>query len=163
MDSQTTSMIVEVSNSSIASSKSDDSFHSSLGSVLEPRNTLNEPLTKEAGFPDVNGNRRTSADVIRTDHKSWHGNGDESTGVGQGIFTESPPSSKYFPVFQQFSTSSGDDALEDRSLSDSFVDDDENQEMIPMKQLRRQWSFDEGEFLPVKATPRSCVSVGDLA
>ena len=165
MDSQTTSMIVEVDNSSMMSSSSDSnsSFHSSFGSVFDAKNKVTEPLIEEPGPPDVNGNRRMSCKDNQTKRTlaSWHSNGDVSTGVGQGIFTESLPSSKYFPGFQQFSGSSGDEAMEERSPSESFDDDNEAIETIPMKILRRQWTFAGGEFPPV-VTPRKCHSFGDL-
>lgn len=162
MDSQTASMIVEVDNSSMmSSSDSNSSFHSSFGSVFDAKNKVNEPLIEEPGPPDVNGNRRMSCKDNQTKRTSWHSNGNVSSGVGQGIFTESLPSSKYFPGCQQFSGSSGDDAMEERSPSESFDDDNEEIETIPMKILRRQWTFDGGEFPPV-VTPRKCCSFGDL-
>ena len=162
VDSRTTSMLVEVSDSSTSSMESNSSFHSSAGSLLEIKNKVTEPLIDEPSFPDVNGNRKISTEDTCIKHKSWHGNGDVSTGVGHGIFTESPSSSQYFPVCHQFSASSGNDAVEDRTSSGSFVDGDEEREMIPMKKLRQQWSCDGGDFLPV-VTPRNCHSDGDLA
>lgn len=162
MDSRTTSMVVEVSNSSSSTTSSSGSIQSSVGSLVKVKNEVAVPSLEEPGFPGVNGNRKMSTEDARQKHKSWHGNGDVSTGVGHGIFTESPPSSQYFPVFRQFSASSADNAVDDRSPSGSFVDDDDKKEMIPMKKLHRQWSFDGGDFLPV-VTPRNCHSVGDLA
>ena len=163
MDSRTTSMIVEVDNSSMmSSSDSNSSFHSSFGSVFDTKNKVTVPLIEEPGPPDMNGNRRMSRKDNRTKRTSWYSNGDVSTGVGQGIFTESLPSSKYSPGCHHFSESSGDDAMEERSPSESFVDNNEEIETIPMKKLRRQWTFDGGEF-PSVVAPRKCCSVGDLS
>ena len=163
MDSRTTSMLVEVGNSSSSTTDSNSSFHSSFGSLREIRKKVNEPLIEEPGFPDANGNQEMSSEDVCCKHNSWHGNQDVSDGVGHGIFTESPDSSQFFPVFRMLTASSDDDAVEEeRTPSESSIEDDKGKEMIPMKKLRRQWSFDGGKCLHV-VPPRNCQSVGDLA
>lgn len=173
MKPRTISMVVEVDNSStsIAMTESNgNSAQSSTESLLVMGNkTTVVPLIEEpAGSSDVNGNKtminiRPPPDVhgARTcKHKSWHGNGKASAGVGHGIFTESPPSSHYFPVCHHYSSSS-DDVIGQRSRSESCVDDcNEDSEMIPMKRLHRQRSFEREIFTDV--TSRNCHSVGDL-
>lgn len=118
---------------------------------------------EQQDFPDVNGNQNMSTKDARRRHKNWHGNGDVSTGVGDGIFTDSRDSSQYFPVCRQLTNSSSDEAVEEeKTPSESFGEDDEEKEMIPMKKLRHHRSFDPSKFLHVVA-PRNCHSVGDLA
>ena len=144
------------------------SAQSSTESLLVMRNKITDvPLIVEpAESSDVNGNKtsiRPPSDVHgprARKHKSWHGNGKVSARVGHGIFTESPPSSHYFPVCRHYSSSS-DDAIGQRSRSESCVDDcNEESEMIPMKRLHRQRSFERETFADI--TPRNCHSVGDL-
>lgn len=167
IDPRTISMVVEVDNSSVSLGVTDSNSstsQSSSESLLVMRDKANIPLIEEPGSSDLNGNKRdtTTFPVAHAPrkHKSWHGNGRVSAGVGGGIFTESPPSSQYFPVCRRCS-SSGDDAIGQRTRSESFVGDyNEENEMIPMKKLNRQWSFDEETFPDV--TSRNCRSVGDL-
>lgn len=172
MKPRTISMVVEVDNSSTSLAMTESngsSAQSSTGSLLVMRNkTTDVPLIEEpAGSSDVNGNKTTNirpppgVHGARTrKHKSWHGNGKASAGVGKGILTESPPSSHYFPVCRHYSSSS-DDVIGQRSRSESCVDDcNEESEMIPMKRLHRQRSFEREIFTDV--TPRNCHSVGDL-
>ena len=84
-DSRTTSMLVEVDNSfDSTTDSSGTSFKSSFGS-LHDINKVSEPLIEEQDFPDVNGNQKMSSRDTRRRHKNWHGNGDVSTGVGDGI------------------------------------------------------------------------------
>lgn len=156
-------MIVEVSNCSTSSSHSNGSFHTSFGSDFELRNIRNESLIKESGIPDINGNREISSETTQTKPKSWQTYDTVSSGVHQGIFTETPPSTNYLRSrFQQSSTSSGDDAAEDRSLPDSITNDLEKKEMIHKRKLNPRWSFTEGDYqLPILTT-RNCQSLGDL-
>ena len=163
-DSRTTSMLVEVDNSfDSTTDSSGTSFKSSFGSLHDIRNEVSKPLIEEQDFPDVNGNQNMSSRDARRRHKNWHGNGDVSTGVGDGIFTDSRDSSQYFPVCRQLTNSSSDEAVEEeKTPSESFGEDDEEKEMIPMKKLRHHRSFDPSKFLHVVA-PRNCHSVGDLA
>lgn len=163
VDSRTTSMVVEVGNSSGSTSDNNTSVVQSMSSesLLFMKDKINIPLIEELSeSSDVNANKMTPPTDAPRKHKSWHGNGKVSAGVGHGIFTESPPSSQYFPVCRHFSSSNGDDGIGQRTRSESFVDDNEENEIIPMKKLHRQWSFDQEEFSVV--TPRNCHSVGDL-
>lgn len=163
LESQTTSMIVEVSNSSTSSSHSNGSFHTSFGSDFELRNIRTASLIEESGIPDINGNRETSSEATQTKPKNGQTMGTISSGVHQGIFTETPPSTKYLRCrFQQSSSSSGDDAAEGRSLPNSFANDLEKNEMIHKRKLNSRWSFTEGDYqLPILTT-RNCPSLGDL-
>ena len=167
MNPQTMSMVVEVDNSSINLDVTDSNIttsQSSSESLLVMRDKLNEPLIEEPGSSDFNANKKNltpppDAQAQRK-HMSWHGNGKVSPGVGRGIFTESPPSSQYFPVCRRLS-SSGDDVIGQRTRSESYMDDyNEDNEMIPMKKLHRHWSFNEEPFPEV--TSRNCRSLGDL-
>ena len=163
MESQTTSMIVEVSDSSTSSSHSNGSFHTSFGSDFELRTILTEPLIAESETPDINGNRETPSEATRTKPKNWQTNGTVSSGVHQGVFAETPLSTKYLPSrFHQFSTSSGNDAVQDRSLSHSFTDDIENTKIIHMRKLNLRWSFTKGDHQLPTVTTRNCRSLGDL-
>lgn len=171
MKPPTISMVVEVDNSSTSlavTESNGSSVQSSTESLLVMKNKLTDvPLIEEpAGSSDVNGNKtnmRHLPDVHEPrerKHKSWHGNGKVSAKVGRGIFTESPPSSQYFPVCRHYSSSS-DDLTGQRSRSESRVDDcNEESEIIPMKRLHRQRSFERETFADV--SPRNCHSVGDL-
>lgn len=167
VDPRTISMVVEVDNSSISLGITDSNSSaskSSSESLLVMKDKVNEPLIEEPGSSDFNANKRdiTAPHDAQAPckHKSWQGNGKVSAGVGGGIFTESPPSSQYFPACRRCS-SSGDDAIGQRTRSESFVGDyNEENEMIPMKKLHRQWSFDLETFPDV--TARNCRSVGDL-
>ena len=171
MKPRTISMVVEVDNSSTSLAITDSngsSFQSSTESLLVMKNKITDvPLIEEpAGSSDVNGNKTNMTpqpDVHEPrarKHKSWHGNGKVSAKVGHGIFTESPPSSQYFPVCRHYSSSS-DDVTAQRSRSESCVDDcNEESEVIPMKRLHRQRSFERETFADV--SPRYCHSVRDL-
>ena len=165
---RTISMVVEVDNSSTSLAITDSngsSAQSSTESLLVMKNKMTDvPLIEEsAGSSDVNGNKtnmRSPPEPRARKHKSWHGNGKVSAKVGRGIFTESPPSSQYFPVCRHYS-SSNDDVIGQRSLSESCVDDcNEESEIIPMKRLHRIRSFERETFADV--SPRNCHSVGDL-
>lgn len=172
MKPRTISMVVEVDNSSTSlaiTESNGSSAQSSTESLLVMKNEITDvPLIEEsAGSSDVNGNKtnmRSSPDVHvprARKHKSWHGNGNVPAKVGRGIFTESPPSSQYFPVCRHYS-SSNDDIIGQRSLSESYVDDcNEESEIIPMKRLQyRKGSLERETFADV--SPRNCHSVGDL-
>ena len=159
VDAETTSMVVQLSNSSNSSSESNSSFHSSFGSVIELRNKVTEPLIEEPGVLDIHGNRKTPSEATRTKLQNWKTAGAMSRGVSTFTFTESPPYKKYFTAFPQVSASSGDD-VDEKSLSDSFSDYNGEKEMIPMRKLQRQWSL-KGDFVTVE-TSRNCRSLGDL-
>lgn len=167
MKPRTVSMVVEVDNSSISLGITDSngSSSSSSESLLVMRDIITDvPLIEEPGSSDVNGNktniRPPPVAYEPRKHKSWHGNGKVSAGVGHGIFTESPPSSQYFPVCRHYSSSS-EDVMGQRTRSESFVDDcNEESEIIPMKRLHRQRSFERETFPDV--SPRNYHSVGDL-
>ena len=160
-------MVVEVDNSSISLDVTDSNIttsQSSSESLLVMRNKLNEPLIEEPGSSDLNANKKNLTNPPgaqeKRKHMSRHGNGKVSPGVGRGIFTESPPSSQYFPVCRRHS-SSVDDVIGQRTRSESYMDDyNKENEMIPMKKLHRQWSFNEDLFPEV--TSRNCRSFGDL-
>ena len=168
---RTISMVVEVDDSSTSLAITDSngsSAQSSTESLIVMKNEITDlPLIEEsARSSDVNGNKtnlRSPPDMHETrarKHKSWHGNGKVSAKVGRGIFTESPPSSQYFPVCRHYS-SSNDDMTGQRSLSESYVDDcNEESEIIPMKILYRQRSFERETFVDI--SPRNCHSAGDL-
>lgn len=172
MKPRTISMVVEVDNSSTSLAITDSngsSAQSSTKSLLVMKNKMTDlPLIEEsAGSSDVNGNKltnmRSPPDVHEPracKHKSWHGNGKVSAKVGRGIFTESPPSSQYFPVCRHYS-SSNDDVIGQRSLSESCLDDgNEESEIIPMKRLHRIRSFERETF--ADESSRNCHSDGDL-
>lgn len=167
VDRRTISMVVEVDNSSIDLEVTESNIttsQSSSESLLVMRDKLNEPLIEEPGSSDLNANKKNLTPPpdahAQREHRSWHGNGKVSPGVGRGIFTESPPSSHYFPVCRRHS-SSGDDVIGQRTRSESYMDDyNEENEMIPMKKLHRQWSFDKEPFPEVPS--RNCRSFGDL-
>lgn len=159
-DSRTTSMNVEIGNSSssTADSNASSSEYSSESCLVK----VDIPLIEEPESSDFNGNDRviTPSTDESHNHKSWHGNGKVSASVGDGIFTESPPSSQYFPVCRQY-FSSREDGIGQRMRYKSFVDDNEEKEVIPMKHLRHHWSSEQQQF-PGVGRPRNCHSVGEL-
>ncbi|XP_068745305.1 potassium voltage-gated channel protein Shal-like [Montipora capricornis] len=159
VDAETTSMVVQLSNSSNSSSESNSSFHSSFGSVIELRNKVTEPLIEEPGVLDIHGNRKTPSEATRTKLQNWKTAGAMSGGVSKFTFTQSLPYKKYFTAFPHVSASSGDD-VDEKSLSDWVSDYNGEKEMIPTRKLQRQWSL-KGDCLTVE-TSRNCRSLGDL-
>ncbi|PFX25702.1 potassium voltage-gated channel protein Shal-like [Stylophora pistillata] len=137
-DSRATSLNVETGTSS---SRFGDSNTSSSNSGSEDFLVrVDMPTIKEPETSDFNGNSNviTPSTDAPQKRKSWFGNGNVSASVGDGIFTESPPSSQYFPVLRRLISSHEDGIGRSTRYKSSIDDKEDDKEAIPMKLLRQQ-------------------------